>query len=70
MLRAKTRNRRRSSRLPGLVELFLSRPLVSIPMAAKALKVSNQAVAAMLPQLGSLPRELSGRERYRVWGIV
>lgn len=70
MLRAKAQNRRRSSRLPGLVELLLSRPLVSIPMAAKALRVSNQAVAAMLPQLGSLPRELSGRTRYRVWGIV
>ena len=70
MLRAKAQNRRRSSRIHGLVDLFLSRPMVSIPMAAKALKVSNQAVAAMLPQLGSLPRELSGRERYRVWGIV
>ena len=70
MLRGKLKGRRRSSRLPGLVDLLLSRPLVSVPLAAKALKCSNQAVEAMLPLLGSIPRELTGRGRYRVWGIV
>jgi len=39
-------------------------------MAAKTLRVSNQAVDAMMKALGSVPRELSGRGRYRVWGIV
>lgn len=61
--------RRRNSRLPALVQLFLSRPLVSIPMAAKALNVSQQAVDVMIRQLGSTPRELTGRGRYRVWGV-
>lgn len=61
--------RRRSSRLPALVQLFLSRPLVSIPMAAKALNVSQQAIDVMIRQLGSTPRELTGRGRYRVWGV-
>ena len=70
MLRAKLKGRRRSSRLPGLVDLLLSRPLVSVPMAAKVLRCSNQAVEAMLPLLGSIPRELTGRDRYRAWGIV
>ncbi len=70
MLRGKVAGRRRNSRLPALVDLLLSRPLVSVPMAAKALKCSNQAVEAMLPQLGSIPRELTGRGRYRAWGIV
>ena len=70
MLRGKLKGRRRNSRLPDLVDLLLSRPLVSVPLAAKALKCSNQAVEAMLPLLGSIPRELTGRRRYRVWGIV
>ncbi len=70
MLRARAAHRRRNSRLPALAELLLSRPLVSVPMAAKALKCSNQAIEKMLPLLGSVPRELTGRSRYRAWGII
>jgi hypothetical protein len=70
LLRTRLQGRRRNSRLPALVDLLLSKPLVSVPMAAKALKCSNQAVEAMLQQLGSTPRELTGRGRYRAWGIV
>jgi len=70
MLRSKLTGRRRNSRLPALVDLLLSRPLVSVPMAAKALRCSSQAVEAMLPLLGSIPREMTGRARYRAWGIV
>ena len=70
MLRAKLKGRRRNSRLPALVDLLLSRPLVSVPMAAKALRCSNQAVEAMLPLLGCTLRELTGRGRYRAWGII
>jgi hypothetical protein len=56
---------------PGLVELFLSRPLVTVPLGAKLLKVTPKAVDLMLAQLGgALPRELTGRTRYRAWGIV
>jgi hypothetical protein len=61
--------RRRNCRLPALVQLLLAKPLVSIPMAAKALNVSQQAVDVMIRQLGSTPRELTGRGRYRVWGV-
>ncbi|MDZ4789973.1 MAG: helix-turn-helix domain-containing protein [Hyphomicrobiales bacterium] len=68
--RAKLKGRRRNSRLPALVDLLLSRPLVSVPMAAKALRCLNQAVEAMLPLLGSIPRELTGRGRYRALGVV
>ena len=65
---AKTRS---NSKLPGLVELFLSRPLVTVPLAAKLLKVTPKAVDLMRAQLGgALPRELTGRTRYRAWGIV
>jgi Protein of unknown function (DUF1612)/HTH DNA binding domain len=65
---AKTRS---NSKLPELVDLFLSRPLVTVPLAAKLLKVTPKAVDLMLAQLGgALPRELTGRTRYRAWGIV
>jgi hypothetical protein len=66
-----TARTRSNSRLPGLVELFLSRPLVTVPLGAKLLKVTPKAVDLMLAQLGgALPRELTGRTRYRSWGIV
>ena len=62
---------RSNSKLPELVELFLSRPLVTVPLGAKLLKVTPKAIDLMLIQLGgALPRELTGRTRYRAWGIV
>ncbi|WP_262273609.1 RHE_PE00001 family protein [Microvirga yunnanensis] len=65
---AKTRS---NSKLPELVDLFLSRPLVTVPLGAKLLKVTQKAVDLMLHQLGgALPRKLTGRTRYRAWGIV
>lgn len=66
-----TARTRSNSRLPELVELFLSRPLVTVPLGAKLLKVTPKAIDLMLAQLGgALPRELTGRTRYRAWGIV
>jgi hypothetical protein len=66
-----TKECRSNSKLPGLVDLFLSRPLVTVPLGAKLLKVTPKAVDLMLAQLGGArPRELTGRSRYRAWGIV
>ena len=66
-----TAQTRSNSKLPELVELFLSRPLVTVPLGAKMLKVTPKAIDLMLIQLGgALPRELTGRTRYRAWGIV
>jgi hypothetical protein len=66
-----TKTCRSNSKLPELVELFLSRPLVTVPLGAKLLQVTPKAVDLMLAQLGgALPRELTGRTRYRAWGIV
>lgn len=63
--------RRGNSKLAELVDLFVSLPLVTVQLAAARLKVSPQAVEAMLKELGgSLPRELTGRKRYRAWGIM
>ncbi|MCP4564144.1 MAG: DUF1612 domain-containing protein [Bosea sp.] len=70
MLR-RCQNRRGNSKLAELVDLFVSSPLVTVQLAAVRLKVTPQAIEAMLKQLGgSLPRELTGRKRYRAWGIV
>jgi hypothetical protein len=69
LLRHKIKDRRKSSRLPALVNLFLSRPLVSVPIAAKALGCSHQAVEQMLPLLGSLIEEVTERQRFRAWTV-
>jgi hypothetical protein len=63
--------RRGNSKLAELVELFVASPLVTVQLAAARLQVSPQAVEAMLKELGgTLPRELTGRKRYRAWGIM
>ena len=63
--------RRGNSKLPQLVGLFMASPLVTVQMATEKLKVTPQAVEAMLKELGSsLPRELTGRKRYRAWGVI
>lgn len=70
MHRATTKTRS-NSRLPELIELFRSRPLVTVPLGAKLLKVTPKAIGLMLaPLSGALPRDLTGRTRYRAWGIV
>ena len=69
-MRISMKAKRKSSRLPELADLLISRPLVSAPTVAKALGITPQAVLRMVPQLGSVPREISGRTRYRVWSIT
>ena len=68
MLAIKLKGRRSTSHLPQLVDLVLARPILSVALAAKELKVSTQAVEQMVRKLGCL-RELTGRGRYRAWGI-
>jgi len=58
------KNRRSTSRLPALVDLLLSEPLISVPLAAKELKVSPPAVEGLIRELGATPRELTGRGRF------
>jgi hypothetical protein len=61
-----TRACRSNSTRPDLLNLLLSRPLMTVPLGAKLLKVTPKAVDFMLLQLGgALPRELTGRRRYR-----
>ena len=60
--------RRSSSRLPTTIELVLSRPIVSAPMIAKAARVTQRGALNLIGELGV--REITGRGRYRAWGII
>jgi hypothetical protein len=67
----KCEGRSRDSHLASYAELFIELPLVTTEVASKRLRVSKQAVLHMQRQLGSaLPRERTGRQRYRAWGIL
>lgn len=62
------RNRRSSSSLPDVLELVLSRPIVSAAMIAKAAKVTPRGALNLVADLGV--REMTGRGRYRGWGVL
>lgn len=67
---AKCRGRRADSRLPDLGRLLLEMPLVSAPLAARRLRVSQQAVQKLMGELEGVAREVTGRGRYRAWAIL
>jgi hypothetical protein len=68
MMDRKLEGRRTSSKLPELVELVMAKPLVSAGMVAKTLDVTPQAARRIVLELGL--REVTGRGRFRAWGIV
>lgn len=67
-LERKVAGRRTSSKLPELVELVMEKPLVSVGMVAETLGVTPQAARRIVMELGL--REMTGRGRFRAWGIV
>lgn len=68
-LSTKLKERRTSSRMPDLVELVLSHPIVTVPLVAKKLRISPQAAQVLIDDCGTLLREVTGRKRYRAWSI-
>jgi len=64
----KVRGRRGNSSLPRLIDLVLARPLVSTTTIADQLGVTPRAAQTLVAELGL--RELTGRERFRAWGIL
>ena len=68
MMERKLAGRRASSKLPELVELVMARPLVSAGMVAKTLDVTPQGARRIVLELGL--REMTGRGRFRAWGIL
>ena len=68
MFERKLEGRRTSSKLPELVELVMAKPLVSAGMVAKTLEVTPQAARRIVVELGL--REMTGRGRFRAWGVM
>ncbi len=68
MFERKLEGRRTSSKLPELVELVMAKPLVSAGMVAKTLEVTPQAARRIVLELGL--REMTGRGRFRAWGVM
>lgn len=67
-LERKASGRRTTSSLPVAVDLLMSRPIVSAPMIAKAAKITPRGALNLVGELGV--REMTGRGRYRAWGIL
>jgi hypothetical protein len=70
ILLRKCKGRRTNSKLPRLVDLCLGSPIVTVPLAAKEVRVSQQAATTMVDELSSNLRELTGRGRYRAWAVM
>ncbi len=68
LMERKLEGRRTSSKLPELVELVMAKPLVSAKMVAKTLEVTPQAARRIVLELGL--REMTGRGRFRAWGVL
>lgn len=68
LLLRKLAGRRKHSKLPRLIELVLARPLVSAGMIAAELAVTPRAAQDLVAELGL--REMTGRGRYRAWGLL
>ncbi|KSV91105.1 RHE_PE00001 family protein [Sinorhizobium sp. GL28] len=62
------RDRRSNSSLPALIELVLSRPIVSATLVAQHVGVTPRGALNLVRELGI--REMTGRGRYRGWGVL
>ena len=68
MMERKLSGRRTSSKLPELVDLVMATPLIHAGTVTKTLGVTPQAARRIVLELGL--REMTGRGRFRAWGIV
>jgi hypothetical protein len=68
MMERKLIGRRTSSKMPELIELVMARPLVHAGTIAKVLGVTPQAALRIVGELGL--REMTGRGRFRAWGVL
>ncbi len=64
----KLEGRRTSSKLPELVDLVMATPLVHAGTITRTLGVTPQAARRIVTELGL--REMTGRGRFRAWGIL
>jgi hypothetical protein len=62
------RDRRSNSSLPEVIDFLLSRPIVSANMIARHVGVTSRGALNLVGELGV--REMTGRGRYRGWGVL
>lgn len=62
------KDRRSNSSLPETIELILSRPIVSAGMVAHHVGITPRGALNLVADLGI--REMTGRGRYRGWGVL
>lgn len=60
--------RRSNSSLPALADLVIAQPILSAGLIARELKVTPRAAQDLAAELDL--REMTGRGRYRAWGIL
>ncbi|WP_367268070.1 helix-turn-helix domain-containing protein [Reyranella sp.] len=58
------------SRLPALIDLVLSRPLISADIAQRDLKLTSTGFRRLRLQLGTSVKKVTGRRRFQAWGIL
>ena len=68
LLERKLSGRRKHSKLAALIDLVLARPLVTAGMIATELGITPLAAQDLVAELGL--REMTGRGRYRAWGVI
>lgn len=61
--------KRPHARAGDVMELLLASPVVTAPMIAERLGVSQQSARRSLEELGSVVVEISGRSRFRAWRV-
>ncbi len=66
-MQRKLKGRRSNSRLPQLMDMVLRNPVISSQMVEKELQVTQQGALKLISELGL--REVTGRGRFRAWGI-
>lgn len=62
------KDRRSNSSLPATIDLVLSRPIVSAGMIARHVGITPRGALNLVADLGI--REMTGRGRYRGWGVL
>lgn len=67
-LERKLAGRRSSSHLPELVDLVFRKPLLSAQMISSALGITPRAAVRLVEELNL--REMTGRGRFRAWGVL
>ena len=62
------KDRRSNSSLPEVIDIVLSRPIISAKMIARHVGVTPRGALNLVAELGL--REMTGRGRYRGWGVL